>query len=172
MKTAVDTYIGIGANLGDPTAQVSRACARLSEDIPGSRLVACSRLYRNPPMGPQDQPDYVNAVARIRTALGPGELLRELQRIELAFGRRRDGRRWGPRLLDLDILLYGSRVVDEPGLRVPHPGIAERDFVLFPLQELAPDLQIPGHGALSGLCSRMASGLVPIDGCLETVARA
>ncbi|AHE99129.1 2-amino-4-hydroxy-6-hydroxymethyldihydropteridine diphosphokinase [Thioalkalivibrio paradoxus] len=163
----VDAYVGIGANLGDPAAQVSGACVRLSRDIPDSRLVACSRRYRNPPMGPQDQPDYVNAVARIRTALAPAELLRELQRIERAFGRRRDGQRWGPRLLDLDILLYGGCVIDAPGLRVPHPGIAERDFVLFPLQELAPELRIPGHGALSELCSRMASGLVPIDDCRE-----
>jgi 2-amino-4-hydroxy-6-hydroxymethyldihydropteridine diphosphokinase len=156
MKPAVHAYIGIGANLGDPVAQVLLACARLAQDVPGTRLIARSRLYRNPPMGPQDQPDYVNAVARIDTQLAPRALLKELQRIEADCGRQRDGTRWGPRLLDLDLLLFGDESVDEPGLRVPHPGIAERDFVLFPLQEIAPRLVIPGHGPVAALCRRMA----------------
>jgi 2-amino-4-hydroxy-6-hydroxymethyldihydropteridine diphosphokinase len=159
----LQAFVGIGANLGDPVAQVLGACARLAQDVPGTRMVARSRLYRNPPMGPQDQPDYVNAVARLHTQLEPDALLAELQRIEQALGRRRDGTRWGPRLLDLDLLLYGVEVIDRPGLHVPHPGIAERDFVLFPLQELAPELEIPGHGAVSALCRRLSgSGLVAI----------
>jgi 2-amino-4-hydroxy-6-hydroxymethyldihydropteridine diphosphokinase len=163
MKPAVHAYIGIGANLGDPVAQVLRACARLAQDVPDTRLIARSRLYRNPPMGPQDQPDYVNAVARVDTHLAPRTLLTELQRIEAACGRWRDGTRWGPRLLDLDLLLFGDETVDEPGLRVPHPGIAERDFVLFPLLEIAPPLVIPGHGSVATLCRRMAGdGLVAI----------
>ena len=163
MTPAVHAYIGIGANLGDPVAQVLRACARLAQDVPGTRLIARSSLYRNPPMGPQDQPDYVNTVARIDTQLAPRALLRELQRIEADCGRQRDGTRWGPRLLDLDLLLFGDESVDEPGLRVPHPGIAQRDFVLFPLQEIAPRLVIPGHGPVAALCRRMAgNGLVAI----------
>jgi 2-amino-4-hydroxy-6-hydroxymethyldihydropteridine diphosphokinase len=156
MKPAVHAYIGIGANLGDPVAQVLLACTRLAQDVPGTRLIARSRLYRNPPMGPPDQPDYVNAVARIDTQLAPRALLKELQQIEADCGRQRDGTRWGPRLLDLDLLLFGDESVDEPGLRVPHPGIAERDFVLFPLHEIAPRLVIPGHGPVAALCRRMA----------------
>lgn len=161
--TGVTAFIGIGANLGDPAAQVFEACARLARDLPDTRLVTRSRLYRNPPMGPQDQPDYVNAVACIETRLVPGDLLTELQRIETVMGRRRDGTRWGARLLDLDILLYGTERINEPGLRIPHPGIAERDFVLFPLRELAPDLEIPGRGSVSRLCRTVsAAGLVAI----------
>jgi 2-amino-4-hydroxy-6-hydroxymethyldihydropteridine diphosphokinase len=159
----IRVFIGIGANLGDPAAQVLEACARLAQDLPESHLVARSSLYRNPPMGPQDQPDYVNAVACVHTGLGPGALLAELQRIETVMGRRRDGTRWGPRLLDLDILLYGTERINEPGLRIPHPGIAERDFVLFPLRELAPDLEIPDHGPVLQLCRAVsATGLVAI----------
>jgi 2-amino-4-hydroxy-6-hydroxymethyldihydropteridine diphosphokinase len=159
----ITAFIGIGANLGDPAAQVREACARLARDLPDSRLVARSSLYRNAPMGPQDQPDYVNAVARVLTRLDPGALLAELQRIETAMGRRRDGTRWGPRLLDLDILLYGTMRINEPGLHIPHPGIAERDFVLFPLRELAPDLEIPDRGTVAQLCRTVsAAGLVAI----------
>ncbi len=155
MNPLVHAYIGIGANLGDPVTQVLNACTRLAGDIPSTSLVSRSRLYRNPPMGPQDQPDYVNAVACVGTRLSPRELLVELQRIEEAFGRSRDGTRWGPRLLDLDILLYGDTVIDEPGLHVPHPGTAERSFVLVPLQEVAPGLVIPGHGNVRDLCRRL-----------------
>ena len=163
MRPAVHAYIGIGANLGDPVAQVLQACARLARDVPRTRLVARSSLYRNPPMGPQDQPDYVNAVARLDTQLAPRALLDALQGIEVASGRRRGGARWGPRLLDLDILMYGDEVIDQPGVRVPHPGIVERDFVLFPLQELAPQLVIPGLGSVAALCRRMPrTGLVAI----------
>jgi 2-amino-4-hydroxy-6-hydroxymethyldihydropteridine diphosphokinase len=159
----ISVFIGIGANLGDPAAQVLEACARLARDISDTRLLARSRLYRNPPMGPQDQPDYVNAVARVVTWLEPPALLTELQRIETEMGRCRDGGRWGPRLLDLDILLYGAVRIDEPGLRIPHPGIAERDFVLFPLREIAPDLEIPDLGIVSQLCRTVsADGLVVI----------
>jgi 2-amino-4-hydroxy-6-hydroxymethyldihydropteridine diphosphokinase len=152
MRSSVPAFIGIGANLGDPVAQVFDALVRLGRDLPQTRLSGRSRLYRNPPMGPQDQPDYVNAVARLETRLQPRALLARLQAIEIACGRRRDGTRWGPRLLDLDLLLFGGDVIDEPGLRVPHPGIAERDFVLFPLLELAPGLMIPGLGPVAALC--------------------
>ncbi|MBS0003011.1 MAG: 2-amino-4-hydroxy-6-hydroxymethyldihydropteridine diphosphokinase [Thioalkalivibrio sp.] len=152
MNAPVSAFIGIGANLGEPVAQVFDALARLGRDLPETRLSGRSRLYRNPPMGPRDQPDYVNAVARLETRLEPCALLHRLQAIEVACGRRRDATRWGPRLLDLDLLLFGEEVIDEPGLRVPHPGIAERDFVLLPLLELAPGLMIPGHGPVAALC--------------------
>ncbi len=163
MRPTNHAYIGIGANLGDPVAQVLQACARFAQDVPNTRLVARSSLYRNPPMGPQDQPEYVNAVARLDTQLEPRALLDALQGIEAACGRRRDGTRWGPRMLDLDILVFGNEMIDQPGLRVPHPGIAQRDFVLFPLLELDPQLVIPGLGSVAALCRRMPdTGLVAI----------
>jgi 2-amino-4-hydroxy-6-hydroxymethyldihydropteridine diphosphokinase len=163
MSLPVPAFVGIGANLGDPVAQVLDALARLGRDVPHTRLSGHSRLYRNPPMGPQDQPDYVNAVARLETRLQPRALLTRLQAIEVACGRRRDGTRWGPRVLDLDLLLFGGEVIDEPGLRVPHPGIAERDFVLFPLLELDPALMIPGQGSVAALSRGMpAMGLQAI----------
>jgi len=158
MAAPVPVFIGIGANLGDPVAQVLEACARLAGAVPQTHWIGRSHLYRNPPMGPPDQPDYVNAVAQLQTHLEPQALLEALQRIEQACGRQRDGAKWGPRLLDLDILLFGDRRIDRPGLQVPHPGIAQRDFVLLPLQELAPDLEIPGHGALADLCQRLNGG--------------
>ena len=170
----VQAYIGIGANLGEPAAQVREAFEYLARDLPRTRLTGRSRLFRNPPMGPQDQPDYVNAVARLHTRLQPLELLAALQAIEAACGRRRDGTRWGPRLLDLDLLLFGEQCLDLPGLRVPHPGIAERDFVVLPLLELAPGLQIPGAGTVEELAARFdGDGLIPVPeaDCAEAEAR-
>ncbi|WP_019625700.1 2-amino-4-hydroxy-6-hydroxymethyldihydropteridine diphosphokinase [Thioalkalivibrio sp. ALJT] len=162
-SSGVQAYIGIGANLGDPEAQVRESFVRLARDLPQTRLTGRSRLFRNPPMGPQDQPDYVNAVARLQTRLAPLELLEGLQAIECACGRERDGTRWGPRLLDLDLLLFGDRQLELPGLQVPHTGIAERDFVVLPLLELAPGLRIPGLGALEPLAQRFdGAGLIPI----------
>ena len=105
-------------------------------------------------MGPQDQPDYLNAVVALRTALPAHDLLIELQRIEHSHGRVRDGERWGPRTLDLDLLLYGQRIIESATLSVPHPGIAERSFVLWPLAELAPDLEVPGKGMISTLLTQ------------------
>lgn len=108
-------------------------------------------------MGPPDQPDYVNAVVRLRTGLDPHTLLKELQAIERSQGRVRDGQRWGPRIIDLDLLIYGDEIIDEPGLRVPHPGLAERAFVLIPLSEIDPQIVIPDLGSIDEL-------LVGIDG--------
>jgi 2-amino-4-hydroxy-6-hydroxymethyldihydropteridine diphosphokinase len=116
--------------------------------------MACSSLYRSAPMGPANQPDYVNAVMAVETALAPLALLDALQALETAFGRVRHGERWGPRTLDLDILLYGSEILATDRLTVPHPGLAEREFVLYPLQEIAPDLNIPGLGPLADLVRR------------------
>ena len=146
-------YIGLGSNLDDPKRQVRKALQALT-GLPGSTLCRYSSLYRSPPMGPQDQPDYINAVAELETGLSAAELLSLLQAIENQQGRVRGAARWGPRTLDLDILIYGQAQIKAPKLTVPHPGIAERPFVLYPLAEIAPDLEIPGCGALQELLDR------------------
>ena len=160
----VPAWIGLGSNLDDPAAQLRQAFDALAT-LPDTRLYCRSRLYRNPPMGPQDQPDFVNAVAGLLTRLPARELLDGLQLIEREAGRdRANSKRWGPRPLDLDILCYGQLRIDEPGLELPHPGIAERNFVLLPLLELAPGLQIPGLAPLPSLVARLGDGgLEPLD---------
>lgn len=156
MSGVADAFIGLGANLGDARGAVEAAIRALGA-LPGTRLLSRSRLYRTPPWGPVPQPDYVNAVARVSTALPPLELLDHLLGIERAFGRDRSrAPHWGPRTLDLDVLLYGDAVIDEPGLRVPHPRLHERAFVVVPLHEVAPALTIPGQGALADLHAAMA----------------
>ena len=140
-------YVGLGSNLGDPAEQVERAFDFLRA-IPGVRLLSRSSLYRSGPIGPLEQPDYVNAVAKISTTLGARELLDALKRIERLRGRKR-GVRWGPRVLDLDLLVYGDEEIDELRLKVPHPGIAERNFVLLPLLEIEPSLAVPGIGRIA-----------------------
>lgn len=149
-------YLGLGSNLGRPEAQIRSACEAI-DALEGVHLLAVSGLYGNPPMGPADQPDYVNAVAAVEARLQPEDLLKRLQAVELEHGRIRNGVRWGPRTLDIDILLYADRVIQTPDLTVPHPGVTERAFVLVPLFEIAPDIEIPGHGPLGRLvsaCSR------------------
>ncbi|HKJ76003.1 MAG TPA: 2-amino-4-hydroxy-6-hydroxymethyldihydropteridine diphosphokinase [Gammaproteobacteria bacterium] len=138
-------YIGLGSNLAGPEDQIRRAFRALAK-LPESRLVGQSSLYRSAPMGPPGQPDYVNAVAVLDTRLDPEALLDALQAIEAAHHRRRDGERWGPRTLDLDLLLFGDEQIDEPDLTVPHPEMTKRGFVLYPLLELEPGLHIPGEG--------------------------
>ena len=145
----VTSYIGLGSNLDHPKQQIVRALREL-DGIELTRCTAYSSLYRSPPLGPQDQPDYINAVARVQTRLAPHALLQSLQAIEQRHGRIRK-RHWGPRTLDLDILLYGEQRIDSPDLKVPHPGLQQRSFVLYPLQEIEPELQIPGLGKLSEL---------------------
>ncbi len=165
----IETCIGLGSNLGDSRALLKSALDELAA-LPDSRLVAVSSFYRSAPMvapgeSPDSQPDYLNAVARLDTALAPHALLDALQAIETAHGRRRDGRRWAPRTLDLDLLLYGDQQLDDARLRVPHPGMAERNFVLYPLAEIAPAaLVIPGAGRLAGLLEQSSMrGLEKID---------
>lgn len=151
----IPAYIGLGSNLDDPASQVRAALAVL-RDIPDTRLVASSGLYRNPPMGSAAQPDFVNAVAGLLTRLPPDELLRNLHAIENRMGRVRvPGDRWGPRVIDLDLLVYGSLQRSVPGLNLPHPGIFERNFVLFPLREIAPALQVPGQGVVAAMAARL-----------------
>ena len=143
-------YIGIGSNLGNPEAQVQSALQFIGK-IPQSQICKVSSLYLSKPMGPQDQPDYVNAVVSLKTGLEPLALLGELQKIETGHGRVRKGERWGPRTLDLDILLYGEKTLNLPRLTVPHPGLHERAFVLYPLQDINPELIIPTKGSLQEL---------------------
>ncbi len=143
-------YVGLGSNLDSPERQVVEALELLGR-MPGTRLMASSSLYRSAPFGGIEQPDFVNAVAAVLTTLAPADLLAALQDLERQRGRRRDGTRWGPRIVDLDLLVYAGHVIDEPGLTVPHPGIAVRNFVLLPLGEIAPDLVIPGLGRVASL---------------------
>jgi len=140
-------YVGLGSNLDDPIAQVNRAFDRLDQ-IDGTTLIARSSLYRSAPFGPVDQPDFVNAVACLKSALAPETLLSKLHEIERSSGREREIR-WGPRTLDLDLLVFGDQEIDRPEIRLPHPGIAERNFVLLPLVEIAPKLVIPGLGCVA-----------------------
>jgi len=157
--TWMPAYVGLGSNLDDPHAQLARAFAGLAA-VRGSRLVARSSLYRSSPLGPVAQPDFVNAAAGMLTTLAAGDFLAELKLLEERLGRARPVVRWGPRRIDLDLLVYGPVRVDEPGLTVPHPGIAERAFVLDPLAEIAPELEVPGVGRVRMLASRVsAAGL-------------
>ncbi|SDB44040.1 2-amino-4-hydroxy-6-hydroxymethyldihydropteridinediphosphokinase [Pseudidiomarina indica] len=146
-------YIALGANLADPLSTLKQAVQTLQQH-PELHHFKVSSFYRSKPMGPQDQPDYVNAVAEFHTALAPLTLLDELQAIEQQYGRQRL-RHWGPRTLDLDLLLYDHQQIQEPRLTVPHPGIAERDFVVVPLAELAPQLQLPDGRSISTLLTTM-----------------
>jgi 2-amino-4-hydroxy-6-hydroxymethyldihydropteridine diphosphokinase len=143
----------LGSNLEDPVAQVLDAVEEL-EMIPDSILVERSSLYRGKPMGPADQPDYVNAVVVMDTLLSPTDFLQALTRIEDLQGRARDGEKWGPRIIDLDLLMYGKQKINTPDLTVPHPGMHERDFVIVPLSEVAGDVNIPGQGRLTALINK------------------
>lgn len=155
MSAEVEAFVGLGANLGDPPAAIERAIVAL-DALPGTRVSARSRLYRTPAWGLADQPDFINAVARVSTRLVPQALLEALLGVERQAGRTRgDGPQWGPRVLDLDLLLYGDAELDLPGLRVPHPRLHERAFALVPLAEIAPDARIPGHGVAAGLVAAM-----------------
>ena len=157
----VIAYIGLGSNLSTPEVQLN--AARLAiKSLSGVVEHAFSSLYRSPPMGPKDQPDYVNAVMAINTDLSAMALLRCLQQIELDQGRVRKDERWGARTLDLDILLYGQQMIDQPDLCVPHYGMAERAFVLYPLQEIAPEIEVPGRGKITELIESC-----PLDGLVR-----
>lgn len=157
-------YIGLGSNLDDPVAQIVRAFAELAE-LPATRVVARSSLYRSPPLGGMSQPDYVNAVAAILTRLEAPALLEALHGIERAHGRERTASpRWAARTLDLDLLVHGDLELKSGQLEIPHPGISQRNFVLLPLLEVAPFLYIPGLGAVAKLAAASdGSGLEPVE---------
>jgi 2-amino-4-hydroxy-6-hydroxymethyldihydropteridine diphosphokinase len=143
-------YIGLGSNLNGPSRQLE-STFELLDAIPATRLIMRSSLYRSAPFGGIEQPDFVNAVAAVLTRLSAYDLLAELQRIETERGRERGDVRWGPRVLDLDLLVYSTQKIDERELIIPHPGIGERNFVLLPLGEIAPDLNISGLGRVANL---------------------
>ena len=144
-------FVGLGANLEDPRAQIERAVELLAAED-GVELVAVSRLRKTDPVGYEDQPRFLNGATELRTSLDARELLERLLAIERRLGRvRGEGPRFGPRSIDLDLLLYGDEQIDEPGLQIPHPRLHERRFVLEPLAELDPALEIPGHGQVQAL---------------------
>ncbi|MBN4057257.1 MULTISPECIES: 2-amino-4-hydroxy-6-hydroxymethyldihydropteridine diphosphokinase [Pseudoalteromonas] len=143
-------YLGLGANLNAPRKQIHAAVAAIKA-LKDVEFVCVSHDYASKPMGPQDQPDYVNAVACVKTALEPEQLLDLTQAIELEHGRVRKEERWGPRTLDIDILLFGNDVIDTPRLTVPHYGLTEREFVVYPLFEIAPTLVLPNNQSLADI---------------------
>tara|TARA_B110000977_G_scaffold73167_1_gene99007 strand:- start:20191 stop:20691 length:501 start_codon:yes stop_codon:yes gene_type:complete len=156
-------YIGLGSNLQDPSSQIAIALRELAL-LPESDLEEHSGLYLSRPMGPPDQPVYVNAVASIKTNLEPEELLNQLQSIENQHGRERLGEHWGPRTLDLDILSYGNKKINSARLTIPHPGVRLREFVLYPLQEIDKNLIIAGVGRVDRLSQKCyANGLVLLE---------
>ena len=160
--TRVTAYIGIGSNLDDPLQHATAAISDIAA-LADTQLIGHSRWYRSAPIGPPGQPDYINGAAAIRTGLAPCELLAALQGIEDRHGRVR-GERWGARTLDLDILLYGACTIASASLCIPHPRLAERNFVLYPLADLAPDLMLPDGSAVVELLANVYSaGIVPLS---------
>jgi 2-amino-4-hydroxy-6-hydroxymethyldihydropteridine diphosphokinase len=143
-------YVGLGANLGEREASIRRAA-----ELIGARRL--STIYETEPWGGVEQPDFLNAAAELETDVGARALLNRLLEVERELGRVRDGTRWGPRIIDLDLLVYGAETSDVPSLTLPHPRLHERLFVLLPLAELAPDLVVPGHGTVTDLLSKLQS---------------
>jgi len=149
-------YIALGSNLASPLTQVNAAIAALGT-LPDSRIVAVSGFYRTPPLGPQDQPDYLNAAVALETSLAPESLLDHTQRIELDQGRVRKAERWGPRTLDLDIMLFGDETLATQRLTVPHYDMKNRGFMLWPLFEIAPELRFPDGETLASVLARLGA---------------
>lgn len=157
-------FVGLGGNIGEPVAQLESALSALAR-LPESTLVRTSSFYQSPPWGIDAQPPFVNAVAELATSLSPDQLLASLLAIEQAAGRERT-LRWGPRVLDLDLLLFGDLVIDRPGLRIPHPHLHQRAFVLLPLAEIAPDFFVPGLGSVTELLRAVdCAGVTAIAAC-------
>jgi 2-amino-4-hydroxy-6-hydroxymethyldihydropteridine diphosphokinase len=164
-RPPVRAAIGLGGNLGDAAATLREALQALDQ-LPGTRLLRASPLYRTPAWGRTDQPDFANAAALVDTTLSARALLDALLDLERRFGRRREAdMHWGPRTLDLDLLLYGDAAIDEPGLHVPHPHLHERAFVLLPLARIAADMDVPGRGRVSTLLAG-----VDASACIEAGA--
>jgi 2-amino-4-hydroxy-6-hydroxymethyldihydropteridine diphosphokinase len=149
-------YVALGSNLDDPHRQIALALDALAQ-LADCRLCVRSRLYATKPLGPQDQPDFVNAAAGMLTRLDARVFLERLQGIEQALGKQAPTQRWGARRIDLDLLVFGTQTIDEPTLRVPHPGVSSRAFVLYPLLDIAPELSIPGQGRVAELAARVAA---------------
>lgn len=149
----INVYIGLGSNLGDPQAQLKKAIISI-EMIPSTHVVKTSSFYSSQPVGPQDQPDYVNAVVELETELSAHVLLDYLQGIENEQGRMRE-KKWGARTLDLDILLYGDESIQDDRLHIPHVEMSQRGFVLFPLSEISPDCVVPGVDTVQSLLQQV-----------------
>ena len=149
-------YIALGSNLANPLHQVQSALNALAE-LPQTKLIATSSLYRTPPLGPQDQPDYLNAVVALDTDLSAENLLDHTQKIELEHGRMRKDERWGPRTLDLDILLFGDEIINTERLTVPHYDMKNRQFMLYPLAEIAPELYFPTGASLQSAMTQLGA---------------
>jgi 2-amino-4-hydroxy-6-hydroxymethyldihydropteridine diphosphokinase len=161
---SVRAFVGLGANVGDVEMTLAEACMAI-DGLPQTSIRNQSPWFRSPPWGRTDQPEFTNGVVELQTRLAPVELLQRLLEVEERFGRvRRPDERWGPRTLDLDLLLYGEETIDEPGLQVPHPALHERAFVLLPLSRIAPTLEIPGQGRVDALLAGVdATGLRELD---------
>lgn len=160
----IRAWVGLGANLGDPAATLDAALAAI-DHLPDTRVLATSGYYLTPPWGDTDQPEFTNAVAVIETGLAASDLLTALLAIECERGRVRGSRRWGPRAIDLDLLLYGQQIIVSPDLTVPHPRMRERAFVLVPLVEISPEIVVPGQGRAAELLAALGdderSGIRP-----------
>lgn len=157
-------YIGVGSNMDNPRSQVLKAIETLRA-LPGgtTRVVAVSKLYGSKPFGPVAQDDFVNGVVGLLTQLDAPALLQEMRAVETALGRPKEHQRWGPRIIDLDLLVFGREQRADPALTIPHPGIVERNWVLYPLADIAPDLDIPGLGRVAALKGSMApTGIWPL----------
>jgi len=154
MSSWTPAYIALGSNLNDPVAQVSQAIHHLMTVLK-TRVLLQSSLYRSTPIGPPDQPDFINGVVGALTLLTPAELLAELQSIEQRMGRVSPAQRWGARIIDLDILIYGELRSDTPSLQLPHPEMHKRNFVMVPLAEIAPTVTIPDYGKVADIATRL-----------------
>jgi len=162
MTAKIVVYIGLGSNLSNPRVQVATAAEEIAK-IAECKIVALSSLYLSKPMGPQDQDDYINAVIAIETSLSALALLDALQAIENSAGRVRKDNRWGARILDCDILLYGNETIENERLTVPHYGMKLREFVLLPLAEIAPDLSLPDGTSISSLANEInCNGIIKL----------
>jgi 2-amino-4-hydroxy-6-hydroxymethyldihydropteridine diphosphokinase len=153
-------YVALGSNLNSPRERVNEAFERLSR-LPQIRSLMRSHLYRSRPMGPQDQPDYVNAAAGLLTLLSAPQLLQQLLDVERAMGRQRV-QRWGPRIIDLDLVWMNDATISGPDLTIPHPGVSSRNFVLYPLADIAPTLDIPGHGSVQTLLRKVGTADISV----------
>jgi 2-amino-4-hydroxy-6-hydroxymethyldihydropteridine diphosphokinase len=148
-------YVALGSNLSDPRRQVENAFQALAA-MPDARLIARSSLWRSAPLGPSDQPEFVNAVAGLVTTLAPRDFLASLQAIERRLGKTEPAVRWGPRVIDLDLVAFADVRAEEDGLTLPHPGLHQRNFVLYPLSEIAAELFVPGLARVCRLRERVA----------------
>jgi len=156
-------FIGLGSNLDNPFLQIKNALHRL-QHLPETKILKCSSAYQSKPLGPQDQKDFINAVAHIETHYNPSELLERLQHIENQQGRKRDVTRWGPRTIDLDLLLFAQQILHSPELTIPHPELENRAFVLIPLAEIAPELILPSQKKVATLAENCSQdGIIKLQ---------